>query len=113
MLTASILAKIDSFRLQFIHRTSVFLGEFQSAGQQQVGDGIVVDSVIEDIHSKSVTNKMLDLNTCLCSARILVANVSISYSAGVFSCTGLALVSPVLYLVLIRITADYSMSISR
>ena len=69
-LKVSIRKSITCFRLQFIHVTSIFLGVFQSAWPQQV-DGIVVVSVIEDIHRKAVTNKMPDLNTCSCSAPIL------------------------------------------
>lgn len=64
----SILATGYRFLFQLIHVTSIFLGVFQSAWPQQVDDGIVVGFIIEDIHSKAVTNTMPNLNTCSCSA---------------------------------------------
>ncbi len=49
----SILATGYRFLFQLIHVTSIFLGVLQSTWLQQVGVGIVVGSVIEDIHCKN------------------------------------------------------------
>ena len=49
---------IDCLRLQLIHRSSIFLGVFQSAISQQTCNGLDVGTIIEDIYRKAMASTM-------------------------------------------------------